>query len=375
MRPLPDFLQPFLSWLSAKPLAEELSKPGKRTPMFHVAVAASFITIGVLLTATGYIHDSLLLWLLGFIFAAGGIKQMQVMICHNCAHDMAFASRRTNTVVGHVISAVFMLKPYTIYKQEHMLHHSSRTLLTDQDDTLTYLQGVVGLKPSDSIAMMWTKLVFAAFSPLAILRTSFNRIKANACAPDRMVAALTMGGWAGLLLAAWAVGHLDVFVAAWVLPVFMGYHISTTFRLAAEHTWPSVEVLEKRGVDFICDSTTSVFIGEALRIPANAGPLLRLACITVWLSKTFTYHLFVRIFIMVGDTPCHDFHHRRPRSNDWPNYVTARERDKREGAKPFPRNYIDKWGYISTVTENFCNFQNALTYYQSSTFNALAEDL
>ncbi|TFF41091.1 fatty acid desaturase [Pseudomonas sp. RIT623] len=374
MRPLPGFLQPFLSWLSAKPLPEELETPGKRTPLFHVGVAASFIILGVLLTSLGYYQHSLLWWLPGFVLAAGGIKQMQVMICHNCAHDMVFASRRANTVVGHVISALFMLKPYTLYKHEHMLHHSSRTLLTDQDDTLTYLQGVVGLKPTDSIAMMWAKLLFAAFSPLAILRTSLNRIKANATATDRGVAALTMALWAGLTLGAWALGQLQGFIAAWVLPVFIGYHISTTFRLAAEHTWPSVEVLEKRGVDFICDSTTSVFIGEPLNMPDNAQPLKRILCISRWLLKTFTYHLFVRLFIMVGDTPCHDFHHRRPRSSDWPNYVTARERDKLLGAKPFPRNYIDKWGYVSTVTDNFRNFQKALPYYQGSTFNALTGD-
>ncbi|WP_413770474.1 fatty acid desaturase, partial [Vibrio vulnificus] len=80
--------------------------------------------------------------------ATGGIKQMQVMICHNCAHDMVFESREANITVGRTISGVLMLKPFNTYKSEHALHHSSKTLLTDDDDTLSYLQSVVGLKPS-----------------------------------------------------------------------------------------------------------------------------------------------------------------------------------------------------------------------------------
>ncbi|MNC71331.1 hypothetical protein D3C76_1608810 [compost metagenome] len=79
------------------------------------------------------------------------------------------------------------------------------------------------------------------------------------------------------------------------------------------------------------------------------------------------YHLFIRVFVMVGDTPCHDFHHRRPRSKEWPNYITARERDRIEGSKPFPTNYADYWGYINAVTTNFRNFQKALPYYASRT--------
>ncbi|KAF2394170.1 fatty acid desaturase [Pseudomonas frederiksbergensis] len=363
MRALPGFMQPFLSWLTAKPLPEDLNQVRQLKPVHHILVSVGLIAFGVVLAAIGYLHASLALWLLGFVIATGGIKQMQVMICHNCAHDMVFEQRELNVRVGRLISGVLMLKPFDIYKQEHALHHSSRTLLTDDDDTLSYLRNVVGLTPSDSIATLWTKLVSAALSPQAMLRSAWGRLKATARAPNRPVARWTLIFWATLSLLAAAVGQLDLFLAAWVVPVFIGYHISTTFRLAAEHTWPSIEVLERRGIDFICESTTGVFIGEELRIPDGAGAVRRFAHIGVWLIKMLGFHLFIRLFVMVGDTPCHDFHHRRPRSKDWPNYVTARERDRLEGALPFPSNYIDHWGYISAVTTNFRKFQQALPYY------------
>lgn len=363
MRALPGFMQPFLSWLTAKPLPEDINQVRRLKPVHHILVSAGLIAIGVMLSAIGYLYGSPVPWLLGFVVATGGIKQMQVMICHNCAHDMVFKQREWNLRVGRLISGLLMLKPFDIYKHEHTLHHSSRTLLTDEDDTLSYLQGVVGLKPSDSIAMMWAKLVTTALSPLVMLRSAWGRLKATATAPNRAVSALTLIFWTTLACLATALGYFDLFVMAWVIPVFAGYHISTTFRLVAEHTWPGIDVLERRGIDFICESTTGVFIGEELRIPDGAGAVRRRAHIGLWLIKMLGFHLFIRLFVMVGDTPCHDFHHRRPRSKDWPNYVTARERDRLEGAHPFPTNYTDYWGYINAVTTNFRKFQQALPYY------------
>ena len=365
MRALPGFIQPFLSWLTAKPLPEDINQVRPLKPVHHILVSAGLIAIGVALAGAGYLQGSFALWLSGFVVATGGIKQMQVMICHNCAHDMVFERREMNLRAGRLISGVLMLKPFDIYKQEHALHHSSRTLLTDDDDTLSYLQGVVGLKPSDSVAIMWAKLVTTALSPLVVLRSAWGRLKATATAPNRTVSVLTLSFWATLALLAAASGHFDLFLVVWVVPVFVGYHISTTLRLAAEHTWPGLDVLERRGIDFICESTTGVFIGEALRIPEGAGVVRRHAHIGLWLIKMLSFHLFIRLFVMVGDTPCHDFHHRRPKSKDWPNYVTARERDRLEGAHPFPTNYTEHWGYINAVTANFRNFQQALPYYAS----------
>ncbi len=363
MNALPAFTQPFWSWLTAKPLKQELEKTQNLTPVHHMVTTSLTLIAGVAFGSLGYFSGSVLIWLLGFVLSTSGIKKMQVMICHNCAHNMVFETREDNLRGGHLISGLMMLKPFDIYKKEHILHHDHKTLLTDDDDTLSYLRGVIGLEPTDTIAMMWFKLTARALSPFVILRTSTGRIAATINGPNRKVALLTLAFWGGLVAVSVALGIWEYLLVAWIVPVFVGYHISTTFRLAAEHTWPSVDVLERRGIDFISESTTGVFIGEALHIPENAGQLNRIARITVWLFKMMTFHLFVRVFVMVGDTPCHDFHHRRPKSRDWPNYITARERDLEKGSKPYTSNYSDHWGYLNAVTINFKNYRSANAYY------------
>ena len=365
MAVLPNFIQPFLTWLTAKPRKEDLEKINKRTPLYHVIATSVLITFGTTLAIAGYSSGFFVPWLLGFVLTTSGIKQMQVMICHNCAHNMVFASRTANFQFGNLLSGFFLLKPFAIYKKEHLLHHDHKTLLTDDDDTLSFLKGTVGLTPNDSVKMMWAKLVWHAFSPITILGSVTKRVASTISSEDRKVSTLTLLFWISLIGIFLAAGQIELFVAVWALPVFAGFHISSTFRLAAEHTWPSVEVLEKRGIAFVSEATTGVFIGQALELPESASALNRSVRITIWLLKMATFHLFVRLFVMVGDTPCHDFHHRRPKSKDWPNYITAREKDLNDGSKPYPVNYEDHWGYLSAVTQNFRNYRDARPYYEN----------
>ena len=66
-----------------------------------------------------------------------------------------------------------------------------------------------------------------------------------------------------------------------------------------------------------------------------------------------TVQLLVRMFVLVGDAPCHDFHHRRPASKRWPNYIHARQDDADAGCPGFPLNYIESWGLFRAIDENF----------------------
>jgi hypothetical protein len=277
---------------------------------------------------------------------------------------MVFDGKKANYILGHSISAILLLKPFDQYKYEHQLHHNPNCLLTDDDDTLSYLKGTVGLSPSDSIAVMWIKLISTALSPIKIANSIFQRVYQIMLSDNIASKSITLFIWFAAICASVLYEFGDVLIYSWLLPILVGYHISTTFRLAAEHTWPSPEVLQSRGINFVTDATTGVFIGEALNIN-DSGLFQKSLSIAIWLFKMLTLHLFVRLFIMVGDTPCHDFHHRRPKSKEWPNYITARERDLRNSSKPFPRNYIDSWGYINTVTKNFSSFQQAKKYYEN----------
>ena len=363
MRLMPAFSQPFISWLTAKPLPEQLTTRKSLTPIFHLVVSISLLLAGAVGGAASYQVGSLAGYLLSFVLATSGMKQIQVMICHNAAHGMVLQTQRANSVLGRILSAILMLKPFDDYKAEHVHHHDHQTLLTDLDDTLSFLKGKVGLQPYDTVEMMWWKLISFAFSPISMVNGIWHRFKSNITNDDRLTALATIAGWSVFGGVATYFGHLDTFIVAWAAPIFIGYHICTTFRLAAEHTWPSPQILRERGIAFIAESTTGVFIGEPLLIPDGASSIKRFALAAIWISKMLTVHLFIRLFVMVGDTPCHDFHHRRPRSRDWPNYITAREQDLLKGSKPYPKNYLDIWGYVNAVTNNFRSYQAAHDYY------------
>jgi hypothetical protein len=62
-----------------------------------------------------------------------------------------------------------------------------------------------------------------------------------------------------------------------------------------------------------------------------------------------TVHLFVRLFVLVGDAPCHDFHHRKPASRKWTSYIHARQGDLEAGSPGYPAGYFESWGLIAAV--------------------------
>jgi len=62
-----------------------------------------------------------------------------------------------------------------------------------------------------------------------------------------------------------------------------------------------------------------------------------------------TVHLFTRVFVLVGDAPCHDYHHRRPASRRWASYIHERQKDCDQGCVGFPANYIDTWGLFEAI--------------------------
>ena len=81
-------------------------------------------------------------------------------------------------------------------------------------------------------------------------------------------------------------------------------------------------------------------------------PLIRSLGWLGWWAEMLTLQLFVRLFVLVGDAPCHDYHHRRPASKRWASYAHARQQDRLDGCRGFPVNYCDSWGLFRTIDRN-----------------------
>src|SRR3546814_18853120 len=78
-----------------------------------------------------------------------------------------------------------------------------------------------------------------------------------------------------------------------------------------------------------------------------------------------TVHLFSRLFVLVGDAPCHDYHHRRPGSRKWPSYIHERQADLLRGCPDYPVNYIETWGLFRAIDENLASLSATKKLHRS----------
>ena len=97
---LPAALQPFLTWLTAKPAPGEAAVP--RKPMHFVRSACGLVLVGCLLSvlALTLSHGILLVaaLALGMLLTTSGLGLFQVVIFHHCSHGTVFSTRARNRI-------------------------------------------------------------------------------------------------------------------------------------------------------------------------------------------------------------------------------------------------------------------------------------
>ncbi|MDR3490984.1 MAG: fatty acid desaturase [Gammaproteobacteria bacterium] len=349
---LPAIFQPFLTWLTAKSASNEAYKHRGRNYQIittFLSIAIGLIASIFMLKQAGYF---LLFLPLSLIVTTSGLRKLQVVLFHNCVHGLVFNKTYKNYLFGEFISIVMMLKNYLSYKKEHLAHHSSKKLLTFEDDTIQFLFNFIGFAPGMKRSRLWIVLYLSLISPFSHLRGIFSRITVCFFSHSTIHNVIAIGYWAVLI---YTISHFNLwnyFVVAWLLPLFILNQISTTLRLIVEHKWPNQEIMNSRGKEFICLSTSAVFLGE--KVPNSSGSYKKkVVAWSCWILKMIFIHLFSRVFVMVGDTPCHDFHHRRPSTRRWYNYISERQLDEKNGCPGFPMNYSESWGLFTAINNNF----------------------
>jgi hypothetical protein len=160
--------------------------------------------------------------------------------------------------------------------------------------------------------------------------------------------------WAGAIAATLATGTFWLFVLAWVLPVTVLLQIATVFRILVEHSFPEPEHIATRDKAFVCHATIGVFPGREPPVE-RANSLPGLLAWGAWWAEMLTVQLFVRLFVLVGDAPCHDFHHRRPATRRWTSYIHARQQDVEAGSPGFPLGYVEAWGLFRAVDRSLAS--------------------
>jgi fatty acid desaturase len=351
---LPAWTQPFLTWLTAKPAPGEA--PVARPALNFVMGALTWIFLGCGLTLCPLLltEPPLLAWLMlpaGLLATCCGLGIFQVVVFHHCSHGTVFRSRDRNRRVGRLISALLLFKRFDDYQREHMLHHSPKKLLTEEDEFADFVLGMCGLEPGLPKRELWRRVLVNLASPVFHARFLWRRVRASLLTGDWVHGLLGITVWGGALLATAATGTLLYFAVAWVLPVTVLLQVATVLRILCEHRFPDPALIALRDRTFVCHATAGVFPGSPppeVGVATLAG-VLRWAA---WWGELLTVHLFARIFVLVGDAPCHDFHHRKPATRRWTDYIHARQEDLEAGSPGFPAGYLETWGLFRAIDRN-----------------------
>jgi fatty acid desaturase len=288
---------------------------------------------------------------LGLVATSSGLGIFQVIVFHHCSHGTVFATRERNRAVGRLISSLLLFKRFDDYQREHMLHHSPKKLLTEEDEFADFVFRMCRLSPGVQKDELWRRVATLLVSLDFHVRFLLLRIRASLFSGDRAHDLVGRIAWGGALAVAAATGTLAEFALAWILPVTVLLQAATVLRILCEHRFPAPDLIAVRDRTFVCHATAGVFPGA--RCPeTRATTLAGLLAWSAWWTEMLTVHLFSRVFVLVGDAPCHDFHHRKPATRRWTNYIHARQQDLESGSPGFPTGYFETWGLFRAIDEN-----------------------
>ena len=229
-----------------------------------------------------------------------------------------------------------------------MLHHSNNKILTEEDEFADFIFNTCRLEAGVSLLELRRRVLVGLVSPVFHLRFVQRRIQAAWRSHDRRHNLVGAGVWAALAVLALLTGQWLTFLLGWVVPVTILLQAATVGRILCEHSFPDIEVIAERDRDLTCHSTGGVFPGT-MPPDALACTPMGAAAWLAWWADMLTVQMFMRVVVLVGDAPCHDFHHRKPASRRWTNYVQARHDDKRAGSTVFKAGYQETWGLIRAI--------------------------
>lgn len=349
---LPRALQPLLTWLTGRPAPGERARI--RAPWTFLLEAHAWTVLGLLVGALGFVthgSTSAAFIALSLVMTTAGVSLFQIAVFHRCAHGQLFADRRRNRDVGWLVSALLLFKHFDRYRNEHMHHHSVRTLLTEADEFTDFVLGLCRLEPGMPRWQLWRRMLTSLVSPRFHARFLLRRAQMSWMSGDRPHDMVGIATWALAAAGCAMAGWLTPFLVLWVLPVALLLQVATVGRILIEHRFPDPAHGNERDKEFACRATLGVFPGSAP--PAHDAATLRgLVAWAGWWADMLVVQLLVRVVVLVADAPCHDFHHRRPSSSRWTEYAHARQDDLDAGCPGYPINYGETWGLVRAIDEN-----------------------
>ncbi len=344
---LPSWVQPFLTWLTAKPVTGEAAK--QTSAVYHVSTATLATVAGVALSVAAVLAGGFWLALLpvGWILTASGMGKLQAVVYHHCSHDTVFKNRHLHGYVGDLLSGLLLLKHFPTYRREHLRHHNARHQFSQDDEFQQFIERTARLVPGADRAALRRRVLYSLISPRFHFR--FLKGRLESCFPEDVPQRNTVVllSWTAVIVGMAAAGAMIPFILAWVVPVTVLLNVGTALRIFVEHRIPDQLNLRRRDRWFVTEATAGVFCGCPVPAPAQRS----MATWSAWWAEMLTLHLLTRVFVLVGDAPAHDYHHRFPASAGWANHIHERQRDVANGCPSYPQNYIEHWGLLSAIDD------------------------
>jgi hypothetical protein len=338
-------IQEFLTWSTGKPY------PGQ-TPSLKVGKIYQLVT-GLLSLTLGIVGSFLVinfslalpLLVITWAYTVGGARKLQTTICHHCTHYKFWGDKRDKWL-AECLSTILLTQDFHAYFEEHVKqHHDIRKFANHQFDPDLQLLYLLGFCPNliklnidradsiDETKPYWRHLWLTFFSPKLHLIFLEARFKANFLNPSIYRWIMSVAWIAALTSIVILTRSLPQFFWAVLFPLTFLYHIASLLQFLSEHNWWSKNLDPS-------SKSHGRFCGVA---PPSESSIL------AWCR--WTYYMFlnflVRLTVLNGDLPQHDWHHRSPKTQqEWANSTYARQREVEVGI-----NYTEFWS-LSDVIEH-----------------------
>lgn len=356
MERLPTCLQPVLTCLTGKPTAHETS--WRLKPWHHLASAIVALFFGLAGSAAIFVVGGRW-WLLmppAWLVTVHGARKLRTIIMHQCSHSNFLRSRWWDRAIGKIISILLVTEEFDGYKRAHLADHHSARHQTVHDPTVIFLLQELGLRPGMTSSEMWFRLWLTIVSPRYHARFLSARIQSHFDRTSIRHRIIFTVWITTIVLVVAATKTTAIFLVVGVVPLVLLYQVSSAFRLACKHVFPK-QLPNRRTRECLGLFTLGIFIGESCPRP-DLGRLQSLFGWFRWWTVMTFYHLPCRLFVLVGDGPAHDFHHRFPNYADWSNYIHGREEDARK-ANSTSNPYQEVWGLGAAIDACFVSLSLA----------------
>lgn len=286
-----------------------------------------------------------------WLLMVSGARYLVVVIHHQCVHGNFSGSKFWDRAVGELSSLITFTQDFSGYQSDHIADHHSKKLATLRDPDFQFLREL-GFRPGMPVDMLWRHLYWTIFSPKFHMKFIWLRVRSNFLTAPIYRRVISVGFWVGLLTLVQLKHCWGTFLLAYVLPITLFYHASSLLQFLCEHQWARVKLPGEAEKLHFVRLTNGRFCGEPA--PTRGLSLANAtAARSRWILRMLFIHLPARLFVLVGDLPVHDHHHRKPMEPDWGDAIYARQRQADLGFPGWPEPATEIWGLGNAINRLF----------------------